>query len=106
MENNVGLPVEYKVLVLPDVVEEKTAGGIYLAPIGKDKEQLRAIKGVVIASGPNAYEDWKPPVPQDGDRVMFAINSGMVHKGDDGKSYRIISDKDIIMILDKEKSNG
>lgn len=101
---SVGQPVEYKVLVLPDVVEEKTAGGIILAQTVKEREQMRAVRGEIIAVGGNCFEDWNPPIPIVGDRIIFAVNSGTVYKAD-GKEYRIIHDKEIVMILPEEKED-
>ena len=99
--NTIGQPVEYKVLVLPDVVEEKTAGGIYLAQSIQEKEQMRAVKGTIIAVGGMAFTDWTGIIPDVGDRIIFAVNSGMIYKHEE-KTYRLINDKDVVMILPKE----
>ena len=101
MGNPSGLiPVEYKVLVKPEEVEEKTEGGIYIPDLLKDKEQQAQVHGVIVAAGPMAYEDWPIPHPEPGDRVLFARYAGIRDiKGMDGQKYWIINDKDIIAII-------
>ena len=93
-------PVEFKVLLEPEIVEEKTAGGIILAPVTKDKEQMAQIKGVLVAIGGNAMEDWKNP-PNVGDKVYFGKYAGYIIKGNDGKEYRLCNDKDICAIIEE-----
>jgi len=91
-------PVEYKVLIKPEVVEEKTAGGLFLPEQTQDKEKMAQVKGVLVAVGGNAFEDWKSP-PQIGDKVYFAKYAGYVVKGEDGEEYRLANDKDITAII-------
>lgn len=92
------IPVEFKVIVLPDVAEEKI-GSIHVPDSVRDKMQHRAVKATLVASGPNAYEDWGEPWPNPGDRVYIAVGAGLVHEGPDGQKYRICNDKDIAGIL-------
>ena len=95
-------PLEYKVLIKLDPEKEKTAGGIYIPDETKEREQNAAVEGEVIALSPAAfsYEDWQDgtPLPQPGDRVVFAKFSGFALDGDDGGKYRIVNDKDIIAL--------
>lgn len=102
MENISGIqPVEYKVLVLPEEIEEKTEGkhgiGIFLADQTKEKEEWAQIKAILVAVGGSAFcdPDWKEPVPQIGDQVYIAKYAGNIIEGKDGKEYRLCSDKDI-----------
>lgn len=90
-------PVEYKVLVLPEVVESKTEGGIYLPEQAKEKNQIAQCKAQVIAIGGNAFEEWKGAIPQVGDTVYIAKYAGYLIDRD-GKQYRLINDKDIAAI--------
>lgn len=92
--------VEYKVMVLLDEVEEKTQGGIIKPDIVKERELLRETEGEIVSIGGNCFEDWRGVVPEIGDRIIYAVNAGMVKKLD-GREYRIISDKDIVMVLNK-----
>lgn len=96
--SSVGTPVEYKVLVLLDKVEQKTAGGIYKPDMTQDRELLNSMAGVIVAVGGMAFEDWRGTIPEVGDRIMFAKNAGYVWKeGED--DYRVILDKEIVMIV-------
>tara|TARA_R110000868_G_scaffold141414_1_gene357942 strand:+ start:3041 stop:3367 length:327 start_codon:yes stop_codon:yes gene_type:complete len=96
-------PLEWKVLILPDVVEEKTAGGIFLPEILKEKKQFAETKGVVIAMGAQAFkkdfkDEYWEDAPKVGDRIAIAAFSGYVIEGKDGKSYRMIGDREILYV--------
>lgn len=93
------LPVEFKILIEPEEVEEKTAGGIILAQVTKEKEQMAQVKGILIAIGGNAFEDWNDK-PKIGDKVYFGKYAGYIVKGNDGKEYRLANDKDICAIIE------
>ena len=100
MENPRGIqPIEFKILVRPDKVEEKTKGGIILAPETRERDQAASTAGEVIAVSPLAftYADWPVTAnpPKAGDRVLFPRYSGMTVKGEDGEEYRLINDKDV-----------
>lgn len=95
-------PVEYKVLVKPKKVEEKTAGGIYLPDQARDKEKFAKQEGVLVAVGAIAFTDpdWldKPKV---GDTVLFDKYAGCTVEGTDGEEYRLINDKEIGAIYER-----
>ena len=91
-------PVEYKVLIKPEVVEGKTAGGLFLPEQTQDKEKMAQVKGVLVAVGGNAFEDWNGK-PEIGDTVYYAKYAGYVIKGSDGQEYRLANDKDITAII-------
>ena len=100
MSNPSGIqPTEFKVLVRPDKIEEKTKGGILLPQDVKERDQAASTAGEIIAISSLAftYADWpvtsKPP--KIGDRVLFGRYSGMTVKGEDGEEYRLINDKDV-----------
>jgi chaperonin GroES len=95
-------PMEYKVLVEPVKVEEKTAGGIYLPDQVKDKNKFANDEGTIIAVGPIAFTDphWLE-CPKVGDKVMFDRYAGILVKGKDENEYRIINDKEICAILEE-----
>lgn len=100
-QNTSGIqPVEYKVLVLPTKIDEKTDGGIIYPDQTHEKEEWAQIRAVVVALGGNAFKDpdWKEPVPQIGDQIIMAKYAGNFIEGDDGKEYRIVNDKDIAAI--------
>lgn len=105
MSNESGIvPVEYKVLVLPDEIPEKTESGILYRPdTAREKEQWAQVRGVLVACGGNAFEDWQGARPEPGCRVMFAKYAGIRDiLGADGKKYQVCNDKDIIAILERE----
>lgn len=92
---------KYKCLVLPDAVEEVSAGGIILAHETVDKEKYNSSKGTVVVLGGNVAYDWEGWKPQVGDRISFYHQGSRFFKGKDGKDYRIIQDEDIIGLLDE-----
>lgn len=97
-------PTEYKVLVAPKSVEEKTAGGIILPDSTKERDQFAQQEGTLIAVSPLAftYDGWagcEGMKPEPGDRVLFARYAGATIKGKDGKEYRLCNDKDIAAVL-------
>ena len=104
MKNESGIrPIEYNVVVKIDEVEEKTAGGLYLADTSKARKETAETRGTLVATSPMAftYEDWPDgePFPQPGDRVFFAQHAGVKQVGLDDKIYRIIKDRDVIGYL-------
>lgn len=103
MENKSGFKqlCEFKCLVLPDPVEEKTVGGLYKPQTTMEKEKYRTCKATFILGAEAAFKDWGGYVPEPGDRVYVAVNAGMIHEGPDGQFYRIVMDKDILGQLDE-----
>jgi len=95
-------PVEYKVLVRPEAVEEKTKGGIYIPDVTKDKEQDAQIIATVIEVSEMAFSDpdWIVK-PQSGDKVYIAKYAGYLVKGKDHVNYRVINDKEIVAIIEE-----
>jgi chaperonin GroES len=97
-------PTEYKVLISPRTVEEKTKGGIIIPDQTKERDQFAQMEGALVAVSPLAfsYDDWKgadDKRPKAGDRVLFAKYAGAVVTGKDGKDYRLVNDKDIGAVL-------
>ncbi len=92
-------PLEYKVLVRPVEVDQKTRGGIILPDETKERDQHAAMEGEVIAISPLAFKyEENAPKPDVGDTVVFARYSGVNVKGNDGRDYRAMNDKDVILI--------
>lgn len=97
-------PLDLRVLVLPDPVEVKTAGGIFLPDQHTDREKFAVMKGTLIAVGDNAWEEaaarspaFVKPIP--GDRILISKYGGVLLTGDDGKEYRIMNDDDVTALL-------
>lgn len=100
--NNSGVqPLDLRVLVKPDSVEEVSKGGIILAAttVSADKQSMQ--KGTIVAVGENAWEEAasrsaqfrKPAV---GDRVMIGKYAGVRLKGLDEQDYVLMNDEDVI----------
>jgi chaperonin GroES len=95
-------PTEYKVLIRPIEVDQKTKGGIIIPDETKERDQFAQMRGVLVAVSPLAftYDDWKDAKPPKvGDEVLFAKYAGAVVDGKDGKKYRLTNDKDIAAVL-------
>lgn len=101
MDNNSGIiPKGHRILVLPEAVEEVSAGGIIMATATQQqREQMGQTDGVVIAIGATAFSDLGEPWCKVGDRVIFAKYAGLMRKGKDEKEYRIINDLDVVGLL-------
>ena len=95
-------PTEFNVLFLPDEVSERTAGGIIRPTELRDREQMTAVKGQIIAISPLAGEAiWSADDrPQPGSRAIVAKHSGMEIEGVDGRKYKILKDKDILALCE------
>ena len=78
--------------------EEKTYGGIIIPDSAKEKPK----QGKVLAVGPGAKDDNGKRVPVDvqaGDIVLFTQWAGNEIKID-GKDYLVLSEKDVIGIIE------
>lgn len=99
MKNLSGIsPREFRVLVKPDKVEEKTAGGIIIPDQVNERNQMAECRGLLVDAGGDAFDEWKDP-PKPGQRVLIAKYAGIMTKGNDGEEYRICNDKDICAVL-------
>ena len=108
-ENTSGcIPVGEKILILPYIAVDQTEGGIHMPDAFKERMQLSAEMGVIVAVGDDAFTwnadrtrhfaGYKPKV---GDHVHFERYAGAVVQGDDGVEYRICEDKQIGAVLIK-----
>ncbi len=98
-------PVWGRAVVLPNDITETdptlksaVAAGFVL-PDSQEKERLQhsQVEGTLIAVGGNCFDDWKDPIPEVGDKVIFDKYAGFI-KEVGGKEYRVISDTDILAI--------
>lgn len=101
MKNKSGFaPLGHRVLVLPDSVEEVSAGGIVLAKELTDKEEMAQVRGTIVAIGEGC---WKDATISDwakvGDRIVFGKYAGLMWDGADGVKYRILNDLDIVGLV-------
>ena len=106
-----------RVLVKPDVIEEKTEGGIILPSQELGKHQAAQMAGILVDAGPDAWIDrittvkrlidgqlkiveqrttgYSEPFARIGERVCFAQYNGRNFVGEDGIEYRLLNDEDI-----------
>ncbi|MDD3656705.1 MAG: co-chaperone GroES [Atribacterota bacterium] len=93
-------PLGDRILVKPLQEEEKTRGGIVLPDtVSKEKPQV----GEVLAVGPGRTNDEGKIFPMQfkkGDKVIYAKYSGTDIKDDDDEDYLLLSEKDILAILE------
>lgn len=106
MQNESGLrPVEYKVVIRPDPVEEKI-GSVLLPDDTREKQGWAQVKGTLIAVGGKAFSDpftdEERKLFQPGARVYFSKYEGQVFYGPDGEEYRLCLDKNIGGIVENE----
>ena len=96
MKNESGLtPTGECILVLLLKVEEKTAGGIVLPEISKEKEEMAQRIGTLLEVGPDAVGSPELQGIKVGDQILFARYSGD-HFPVDGVNYRIMRARDVI----------
>ena len=98
-------PVEFKVLVKPDDVEERTKGGLYIPDTVRDQQRMAQVKATLVAVGGNAFSDWTKPIPKIGDRLYIGKYTGDRFQGADGETYQLINDKDVGCIILQEKKD-
>lgn len=107
MQNESGLaPVEYNIVVRMDPVGEKTVGGIIIPEAKKDRDELSADEGTIVAVSPHAFSyakwgDYTPP--KVGDRILMAQFDGRIWKRG-GQTYRLIKDKSVIAVVEQSAS--
>ena len=99
-------PLGQRVLILTDVAEERTLGGIDLPPDIVARYAMAAETGTLVAVGEGAFvwsgdriHPWSGRRPVAGDRVVIERYTGQLHKGLDGRIYRICEDRAIGAIL-------
>ena len=89
-----------RVLVRPDKLEEKTEAGIIMPVQARDVEDRGASKGTFLAAGPNAdlFFEGEREIKK-GERVAFVQYAGVSiqHEGED---LWIMSDQDLLCIID------
>ena len=97
----VGLnPLADRLLIDPDPVPDRTAGGIHIPDLAKDKPSV----GTVVAVGPGEVtKDGRliPPYLSVGDRVVYGKYAGSDVDGEDGKTYRMVRESEVLIRLHK-----
>lgn len=93
-------PLGDRVLVKPVHEEEKSKGGILLPDtISKEKPQVGEV--LAVGTGGNDKEGkFVPMTLKKGDKVVYAKYSGTDIKDDADEDYLLISEKDILAIIE------
>lgn len=84
-------PLNANVLVRPDPVDKRTAGGIYIP----DSAKTRTQRGTIIAVGPDVQH------LQVGQRVLFTFWSA-IHLDLNGVEHFLYAAKDILAVMTQE----
>lgn len=105
-------PVTHKLVVKPYKITEHDplyksalASGIVLPDEDKRKREQAAVdQGTIVAMGPTVFKDFGcDNTLQVGDEIVFAKYAGKeVVDPDDGETYTIILDDDVVAVLKKE----
>lgn len=98
--NDTGIePVEFRCVVRLDPKEKITPGGIYIPEERRDRDQMAATEGTLLAVGGNAFQDWAGRKPVAGDRIMVSKYAGITREADPTDLIRVVNDKEILAIL-------
>lgn len=93
------IPTGYRVLIKPDPLEDKSAGGILI--VHSDERLARAATqtGVLVAIGKTAWADSQVPWCEVGDHVVYAKYAGkVIVDPDTDEEYLVVNDEDILAI--------
>ncbi len=92
---------EFNVIIAPEDMEAVTKGGIIVPLDTKEKGDTSAMRGRLVEFSPLAfnYDTWPDGAkrPEAGDEVLFGRYAGVLFDGLDGKKYRAMKDKDLIL---------
>jgi len=96
----------HRILLVPEAVEKKSAGGIVLVEKTVHAEEQIAVIATVLEIGPDAWSDKSTDYCQVGDRVLIGQYVGKFHVSPiDGKKYRFVADLDIISPIIGEEAS-
>ena len=104
--NKTGIkPVEYKVLIEVEEVEDRSSGGIFLPDSTRERQEMAHDRGILVDAGGMAFADWNGYQPKIGDKVIFNKYAGSMiqHRQEKLTKYRLCNDKDICATLEAEK---
>ena len=87
-----------QVLVRKIEVKDRTAGGVYIPEITKERDEHAADEGHLIDASPAAFKDIGLPEVDPGAMCIFPRYAGKNVKGNDGVNYVLLNDKDILAV--------
>lgn len=95
-------PLGHAVLVEPYEPEMKK-GLIVMPETAKERSAMVETRAIVIEAGPAAWIDEPAPRAKPGDKVLISKFAGAMATGtQDGKTYRIVNDRDIYCRIEVE----
>jgi co-chaperonin GroES (HSP10) len=96
-------PMEYYVLIAPEVTAEKTAGGIILPQSKRETDEIATQRGRVVGMSSLAWSfaDGEAHRAAVGDVVLFGRYAGSLIEGVDGRTYRLCRDKDVAGVYEE-----
>ena len=104
-------PISDAVLVMIDTVLEVRESGISIPQESKERQDMAAETGIIVALGEGAFvwtADRRRPLtgrkPVPGERVFMERYAGRIIYGDDGKTYRLVTDRQVGAV--KEVTGG
>lgn len=100
-------PCGHAVMVIP-YSPQKKGGLIVLPDTVKDRNQMLEDRGIVVQIGTEAWCDEKEPRCAVGDKIYMPYMAGRMIGSDqsfDGKLYRLINDRDVVAVIEKEKES-
>jgi chaperonin GroES len=98
-------PVEYKVLVRPDPVEQRTESGIIIPDESHERQGWAQVKGTLVARGDSAFQDFSVSEKMSlrpGARVYYDRYQGIRVIGADGEEYALMQDKNVAAVITNE----
>jgi len=97
-------PIEYKVLIKVDELDDKTTGGIFIPEQHLEREQIAHDRGTLVDMSEMAFSDWAGRKPEIGNKIIFNKYAGSIllyqPEGKPRERYRLCNDKDIVAILE------
>ena len=95
-------PAGHRVLVTPEKVDERTAGGLFLPDQAKDARTQSQIFGTVVAVGKNAFKAFDDGHSwcEVGDKIAFAKYGGFIIEDPETKEqFRLLNDEDVCAVI-------
>ena len=97
------IPVRHVAIIKPDVVDDKSAGGMFLPDSARSRLQSAVDRGELMAVGKGFFDKLPGPIPKVGDKVLFDRYAGSVitiQEEQIRQEYRLCNDDQIVAIME------
>ena len=98
-----------RVIILMEEHVDRTSGGVIIPDSIVERQTLSSEHGILVSIGPGAFvrsDDatriWAGRTPQVGDRVAIERYSGQLLNGNDGRKYRLMSQRCVGAVVAQE----